>query len=108
MRTLPVDFLALFMSHFRNLAGKLNGRDQGFKATIMKSSVDEVREKVSLSIFFNFNNGKVKRRYKIIYLFTFSSVHDVLFKGLTSRLSLICKQKAEDFFQRCLALATMT
>ena len=45
MMELLVDFLTLFMPHFCNLAGKLDGQDQGFKATIMKSSVDEVREK---------------------------------------------------------------
>ena len=45
VETLPVDFLTLFMSHFRNLAGKPDGRDQGFQATTMKSSEDEVREK---------------------------------------------------------------
>ena len=43
--TLPVDFLTLFMSHFHNLAVRPDGRDQGFQATIMKSSADEVREK---------------------------------------------------------------
>ena len=43
--TLPVDFLTLVMSHFRNLARKPDGRDQGFEARIMKTSVDEVREK---------------------------------------------------------------
>ena len=43
--TFPVDFLTFFMSHFRNLAGKKDGRDQGFQAPIMKSSVDEVRKK---------------------------------------------------------------
>ena len=51
VRTLPVDFLTLFMPHFRNLAGKPDGRDQGFQATIMKSSVDEVREKERLHFF---------------------------------------------------------
>ena len=30
--TLPVDFLTSVMSHFRNLAGKPDGRDQGFQA----------------------------------------------------------------------------
>ena len=65
---------------------------------------------VGLSVsFVYFNNWKVKRKeYKIIYVFTFCSFHDVLFKGSTSRLSFICKRNAEDFFQRCLALATMT
>ena len=43
--TFPVDFLTLFMSHFHNLAVRPDGRDQGFQATIMKSSADEVREK---------------------------------------------------------------
>ena len=46
--TLPVDFLTLFMALFRNLAENQtepDGRDQGFQATIMKSSADEVREK---------------------------------------------------------------
>ena len=54
--TLPVDFLTLFMSHFRNLAGKPDGRDQGFQAPIMKSSVDEVREKEIEFLQGNFEN----------------------------------------------------
>ena len=44
--TLPVDSwpYLLIMSHFRNLAGKPDKRDQGFQATL-SSSVDEVKEK---------------------------------------------------------------
>ena len=53
---LPVDFLTLFMSDFRNLAGKPDGRDQGFQAPIMKSSVDEVREKEIEFLQGNFEN----------------------------------------------------
>ena len=48
---LPVETLSvdswpylLIMSHFRNLAGKADKRDQGFQATL-SSSVDEVKEK---------------------------------------------------------------
>ena len=57
--TLPVDFLTLIMSHFRNLAGKPDRRDQGFQATIMKSvksSLDEVREKEIAFLQGNFDN----------------------------------------------------
>ena len=54
--TLPVDFLTLVMSHFRNLAGKPDGRDQGFQARITKSSVDEVREKEIAFLQGNFDN----------------------------------------------------
>ena len=61
--TLPVDFLTLFMSHFRNLAGKPDGRDQGFQATIMKSSVDEVREKEIAFLQGNFDNVRFSENY---------------------------------------------
>ena len=44
------------MSHFRNLAGKPDGRDQGFQARIMKTSVDEVREKEISFLQGNFDN----------------------------------------------------
>jgi len=61
--TLPVDFLTLFMSHFRNLAGKPDGRDQGFQGTIMKSSVDEVREKEVAFLQGNFDNVRFLENY---------------------------------------------
>ena len=61
--TFPVDFLTLFMSHFRNLAGKLDGRDQGFQAPIMKSSVDEVREKEMAFLQGNFENIRFSENY---------------------------------------------
>ena len=48
--------LTLFMSHFRNLAGKPDGRDEGFQAKIMKSSVDEVRAKKIAFLQGNFDN----------------------------------------------------
>ena len=57
--TFPVDFLTLIMSHFRNLAGKPDRRDQGFQVTIMKSvksSLDEVREKEIAFLQGNFDN----------------------------------------------------
>ena len=44
------------MSHFRNLAGKPDGRNQGFQARIMKTSVDEVREKEISFLQGNFDN----------------------------------------------------
>ena len=58
--TFPVDFLTLFMSHFRNLAGKPDGRDPGFQAPIMKSSVDEVREKEIAFLQGNFENINIR------------------------------------------------
>ena len=61
--TFPVDFLTLFMSHFRNLAGKLDGRDQGFQAPIMKSSVDEVREKETAFLQGNVDNVRFSENY---------------------------------------------
>ena len=61
--TLPVDFLTLVMSHFRNLAGKPDGREQGFQATIMKSSVDEVREKEIAFLQGNFDNVRFSENY---------------------------------------------
>ena len=61
--TLPVDFLTLFISHFRNLAGKPDGRDQGFQATIMKSSVDEVREKEIAFLQGNFDNVRFSENH---------------------------------------------
>ena len=62
--TFPVDFLTLiFMSHFRNLAGKPDGRDQGFQAPIMKSSVDEVREKEIAFLQGNFDNVRFSENY---------------------------------------------
>ena len=61
--TLPVNFLTLFMSHFRNLAGKPDGRDQGFQAPIMKSSVDEVREKEIAFLQGNFDNVRFSENY---------------------------------------------
>ena len=33
--TLPIDFVTLFMSHFRNPAGKPDTRDQGFQASTL-------------------------------------------------------------------------
>ena len=61
--TFPVDFLTLFMSHFRNLAGKPDGRDPGFQAPIMKSSVDEVREKEIAFLQGNFENIRFSENY---------------------------------------------
>ena len=56
MIELLVDFLTLFMPYFRNLAGKLDRQDQGLKATIMKSSVDEVGGKEIAFLQGNFDN----------------------------------------------------
>ena len=61
--TLPVDFLTLFMSHFHNLAVRPDGRDQGFQATIMKSSADEVREKGIAFLQGNFDNVRFSENY---------------------------------------------
>ena len=52
--TLPVDFLTLF---------KPDGRDQGFQATIMKSSVGEVREKEIAFLQGNFDNVRFSENY---------------------------------------------
>ena len=51
------------VSHFRNLAGKPDGRDQGFQATIMKSSEDEVREKEIAFLQGNFDNVRFSENY---------------------------------------------
>ena len=61
--TFPVDFLTLVMSHFRNLAGKPDGRDQGFQARIMKSSVEEVSEKEIVFLQGNFDNVRSSENY---------------------------------------------
>ena len=61
--TLPVVFLTLVISHFRNLAEKPEGRNQGFQATIMKSSVDEVREKEIAFLQGNFDNVRFSENY---------------------------------------------
>ena len=61
--TFPVDFLTLVMSHFRNLAGKPDGRDQGFQARIMECSVDEVREKEFAFLQGNFDNVRSSENY---------------------------------------------
>ena len=59
VRTLPVDFLT-FNSY---VAGKPDGQDQGFQATIMKSSVDEVREKEIAFLQGNFDNVRFSENY---------------------------------------------
>ena len=51
--TLPVDFLTLVTSHFRNLAGKPDGL----------SSVDEVREKEIAFLQGNFDNVRFSKNY---------------------------------------------
>ena len=56
--TLPVAFLTLFKALFRNLA-----EDQGFQVTIMKSSVDEVREKEIAFLQGNFDNVRFSENY---------------------------------------------
>ena len=61
--TLPVDCLTLVMSHVRNLAGKPDGQDQGFQATIMKSSVDEVMGKEIAFLLGNFDNVRFLDNY---------------------------------------------
>ena len=61
--TFPVDFLTLVMSHFRNLAGKPDRRNQGFQAPSMKSSVDEVREKEIAFLQGNFDNVRFSENY---------------------------------------------
>ena len=61
--TLPVDFLTLFMALFRNLAENQTGRDRGFQATIMKSSVDEVRGKETEFLQGNFDNVRFSENY---------------------------------------------
>ena len=55
--------LTLFMALFRNLAQKPDGWDQGFPATIMKSSVDEVREKEIAFLQGNFDNVRFSENY---------------------------------------------
>ena len=46
----------LIYGPFSQSGGKPDGRDQGFQATIMKSSVDEVREKGIAFLQGNFDN----------------------------------------------------
>ena len=48
---------------FSQSGGKPDGRDQGFQATTMKSSVDEVREKGIAFLQGNFDNVRFSENY---------------------------------------------
>ena len=53
----------LIYGPFSQSGGKPDGRDQGFQATIMKSSVDEVREKEIAFLQGNFDNVRFSENY---------------------------------------------
>ena len=53
----------LIYGPFSQSGGKVDGRDQGFQATIMKSSVDEVREKGIAFLQGNFDNVRFSENY---------------------------------------------
>ena len=53
----------LIYGPFSQSGGKPDGRDQGFQATIMKSSVDEVREKGIAFLQGNFDNVRFSENY---------------------------------------------
>ena len=53
----------LIYGPFSQSGEKRDGRDQGFQATIMKSSVDEVREKGIAFLQGNFDNVRFSENY---------------------------------------------